>query len=330
MISATSVIDELTNGLFGKLPSHGDFVRINVSGAAFEFAKYIENAVDVCRRASCEQEILKSYFLYRAPNSATALIGILQSSNDAVGRIFPLSVFTAIESESAAGNFDILPLAFSPFFESALLLADEAEQLSIVDLKEQVLALPFPSVEEFKAAQDQGDAILQDTSIALFKDSPIRGSVKDWEVLALATIAAACEQSSDVSDESKIGITLDIPLIRNNDEVLWLGVIRRLLGEQMHCPNIIWTLPRISPSIGSVKVEVPPIPGKLLVSLGAPPPSALAFLCGLLGDSPRLWQVSSNDAAAIERAKETLSAEQLAVIADPVSTIESVVSAFGG
>jgi type VI secretion system protein ImpM len=321
---------ELTNGLFGKLPNHADFLRVNVTGAGLEFAAYLEGAVDVCRRVGCEVAIPEAYFLYSAPGSSTALLGLLQPSADTVGRVFPVAVFTEIEVESAAGNFDILPLAFLPFFAAATTLVQDGASLASDDLAPRLEALPFPTVSEFEAAQARGDALLLETPIAAFGATPFGGGAQGQQYLAFSTLAAACEQSRQAVSDTKLGLTLELPLVDPDDVVLWLAIVRRLLGEQSVCPNVMWTPPRSSPSCGSVKVDVPPTPGRLCVSFGAPSPSVVAFLAGALRDSPRLWPVAAVDAAALDGVKASLSSEQLALLGDPHATLEAAVVVFGG
>ena len=330
MSSVVPPRDALTAGLFGKLPSRGDFVRINVAGAGLEFAAHLEASGDICRRAGCDPLVPESFFLYRAPKSPVALVGMLRPSNDNVGRTFPLAFFTEIEVESAAGNFDILPLAFAPFFAAAGALADDGPTLAPNALAERLEELPFPTIEEFEAAQARGDALPLETSAAAFADSLFGPTPKGRRHFAFHAAATACEQSRELVGDAKTGITLALPLCGPFDVTLWLGAVRRFLGEQTVCPNILWTAPKSSPSCGSVKIEVPPTPGKLLVSFGAPSSSAQAFLVGALNDSPRLWPVAGCDEAAIERVKASLTPVQLEVLADADATLDAVVTAFGG
>ncbi len=322
--------DELGNGLFGKIPSRGDFLRVNVTGSALDMARYLDDVVTLCHRAGVDLEPPPTSFIYRAPAASTVVVGVLAPSVDNVGRRFPLSLYTQIEVESAAGNFDIVPFAFASFFEAAAALAGEGEALDVKDLEERLFSLPFPDLEEFAAAQERGDALLLETTIGGFCES-LFGAAEDLQrYFALHTLATACFESRELLDDTKPGITLDLPLIEDHDAVIWLGMVRRLLGEQAVCPNVLWTPPRSSPSYGSVSVQVPPVPGRLLVSFGAPAPSALALLCGVPSDSPKLWPVSCEDQGVIDEQKALLTPDQLETLDDLKTPLDAVVSAFGG
>jgi type VI secretion system protein ImpM len=330
MSSAVEPQDALTTGLFGKLPTASDFLRIHLSGAALEFADHLEDAVNACHRAECDFGGSPSFFVYHAPDSAAALIGSLRPSRDKVGRIFPLAVFTEIEAESAAGNFDIVPLAFSPFFSAGLALGDEGETLEASTLEARVSALPFPTLEEFEAAQAEGDRLLVETSIDVFRKSLPPPASTNLVAYAVHTLASACAQSRALVGDTKPGITLDVPLLAPGDPILWLGILRRLLGEQPVPPNILWKPATPSPSHGSVKIDLPARPGRLLVSFGAPSPSALAFLAGALGDSPKLWPVISRDEAVLEGVLASLSPPQLEVLSNPDASLDGLAAAFEG
>jgi type VI secretion system ImpM family protein len=100
-------------GMFGKLPSFGDFVSMG-SGSPLHrgFERWLEDSNDVL--ATRRQELSKNPLglMIRSEDSADLLVGILVGSCDSVGRSFPLGLFHEVQAGKA--SLAGLPLAMAP------------------------------------------------------------------------------------------------------------------------------------------------------------------------------------------------------------------------
>lgn len=321
MSGVNNPVDGVSTGLFGKLPTRGDFVRVNVTGGALAFANHLEQAVDVCRRTGRELPAEGAAFLHHGLDAETGLVGFMRPSVDKVGRSFPICVFVELDAGVLAANFDLVPAIFAGFLDDAARLAAEARTLDAPALEQRVAALPVPGDDVFAAAPERIDGMFAQTTVTGFFE-PLVGPVQSGaQFFAAHTLAAACEQAR-TQDPSTPGVTLLLPRAREDDAVLWLALVRRLMGESVRAPTLLWTR---SAAAGS-----PTSPGQLLVSFGAPPPSSLAFLAGGLSKSPKLWPVACTDAKALELARGALGAPQVAALSTPTATLEGVARAFGG
>jgi type VI secretion system ImpM family protein len=99
-------------GMFGKMPSFGDFVSMG-SGSPLHrsFERWLEDSNDVL--ATRRQELSKNPLglMIRGEDSADLLVGILVGSVDSVGRTFPLGLFH--EVRAAKASLAGLPLAMA-------------------------------------------------------------------------------------------------------------------------------------------------------------------------------------------------------------------------
>jgi len=96
--------------LFGKLPTRGDFIRVNAaSPEALDWASWLEAGVDAARAAGCGLPGEPVCFFYRRDGANKAMLGVFHSSTDKVGRVFPVSVFCAVDLKASASSFAGMP-----------------------------------------------------------------------------------------------------------------------------------------------------------------------------------------------------------------------------
>ncbi|HVI01865.1 MAG TPA: type VI secretion system-associated protein TagF, partial [Enhygromyxa sp.] len=95
-----------TIGLFGKTPSQRDFVRVNIGTPVVRaFDEWLRESVMTLPslRAHLPPEPLP--FLFRAPDNAGFLIGVMRGSEDGVGREFPLAIFHHLDGPAHARDW---------------------------------------------------------------------------------------------------------------------------------------------------------------------------------------------------------------------------------
>src|SRR5512138_88288 len=97
-------------GLFGKIPTLGDFFRLNVAGpAAQRLVAWLQEAIEPVYRARLPLPERPVRFLFRSPEVPAALVGVMVASADKVGRPFPLCAFVQVPVRSLASAFPAVP-----------------------------------------------------------------------------------------------------------------------------------------------------------------------------------------------------------------------------
>lgn len=119
--------------LFGKLPSHGDFLRFNAGGATVRamddwlqrglyFAKS-QAHVDV--NGGYEQ--VPTYRFYYDPGTTgQAMVGTMHFSQDRVGRKYPFVIASESVPDNDAHGWTTVPIRLERFYKSAAALTREA------------------------------------------------------------------------------------------------------------------------------------------------------------------------------------------------------------
>lgn len=144
-------------GLFGKLPSHGDFLTRRLAREFLDpWDQWLQSAVAASREALGQDGWLAAYLTSPVWNFAlesgvcgpSSWAGILVPSVDRVGRYYPLTL--AVELEAGAGALHCLR-GGSDWFERAGRLAVEAVEADCTDLDEfdrAVQGLGTPGLEQ--------------------------------------------------------------------------------------------------------------------------------------------------------------------------------------
>ncbi len=155
---------------FGKLPSHGDFIRYNASGRAMQaFDAWVQKGIVEAQKqlgpdlVSAFEKAKTTCFFFDAPNAPHVLAGALRPSRDRTGRRYPFLVAVEVEKQRVEGRrIPGWPDRYERFFRAAAGLVDDAVdgRLDDGDLEEglpmlQALhdATPFPVDYEFRLRQ---------------------------------------------------------------------------------------------------------------------------------------------------------------------------------
>lgn len=297
-------------GFFGKLPAHGDFVRLNVGDPlAQRFTRWLEEASEACHRARVVLPRAPIRFLFRAAGEGRALAGALRGSQDRVGRQFPLALFAPVEGPLVERSFPALPFALGGFLAAAgeALATDAAAPAA---LAERAAALRGPGPEDAAAAEAAARAAAtrpaREALPRLFPELSPR-------LYAFNTFLAGCAAVRG-REPARAETVLDCPALDASDAWAWLELARRALR---------WSG---SPSW----LEAPGSPGRLLVSLGAPPPAVLSTLGEPRRDSPKVWPLVTAVAAAAEAARKALGPSRAAALEREGATFEELAAELAG
>lgn len=299
-------------GLFGKIPAQGDFFRANVADPGVQaLVAWLQEATEQVYRSALKLPASPVRFLFRAPGSATAVVGVMAPSSDKVGRSFPLCVFTTARSAELGLRFPAVPEAFAAFADAGAALLAEAAHLDGAALAERARALPLPGIAELDRAEaalraEGAGARCGDLQRRLFGDLPA-GAL----AYALGTFDAAVKPVRG-REPGRSTLALDCPAERPVDRWAWLELARRALGWQVP-PPFFW---------------VDGAPGRVLVSLGGTPAGLLAHLCDPARPNAKVWPLRTTRAEAIESARRALSARALRALELPDVSLEELVAAL--
>lgn len=297
-------------GLFGKLPSQGDFFRLNVADpAAQALVGWLQEAIEPVYRARLPLPRTPVRFLFRAPPAETALVGVMAASVDRVGRAFPLCAFARMPARDLASAYPAVGGALRPFLDAAQALLESAAELGGEALAAKVLALTPPGAADLAAAADLARRTAATEPAAelarrLFGDLPAGAAA-----YALSTLEAATRPVRS-REPARAALALDCPVERDVDGWAWLELVRRSLGWSFP-PPFFWTA-------GS--------PGRILVSLGAPGPAVLVHLCDPDRPGPKVWPLRTTQAPAIEAARRSVPQAALGVL-EGGGSVEALVAA---
>jgi type VI secretion system protein ImpM len=293
--------------LFGKIPTQGDFVRLNASTpAALAFDAFLQESLEALRRAGGELVPEPVRFAFFDGGSKSGIFGVFAPSQDSVGRSYPLSVFAPLVDATGVAE---VPFAARAFLDASADLIAAGTTLSGPDLCARARALEVPAVggqgTSRRALHDVGAVWLWQT---LFPDAPAESAA-----YALRTLKTACDQVKG-KPPSAPGLVLDCPAPNLHAALLWLALVDGRLGwRNAGAPSFFW-----SASGG----------GRMLIALGPPPAALLSFLARPDSPSNKLWPLSTAVASARAAAARDLDAgvQQIAVAND--GSLRDVVTAM--
>lgn len=297
-------------GFFGKIPAHGDFVRANVGDAlAQRFTRWLEEGSEACHRTRAQLPRAPVPFLFRAAGDPRALVGALRGSQDRVGRAFPLAAFAAVQGRLVEKHFPAAPLAYAPFL-SAICAALEADPPSPAALADRMAAVPPPSGEEARGDEGARAAAARPARELLGLLGDAASGKRHYAVNTLLSACAAVRGREPARAET----VLDCPAASGADAWAWLELARCALG---------WS--------GAPAFFLRPgAPGRLLLSLGSPPPAVLPSLAEPRRDSPKVWPLETAVASALDAARRSLGAPRCAALERDEATIGDVAAQVAG
>jgi type VI secretion system protein ImpM len=298
-------------GFFGKIPAQGDFVRANVGdGLVQRFTRWLEESSEACHKTRAQVPREPVRFLFRPAGEVRALVGVLRGSQDRVGRVFPLAAFVPAQGPHLEQASASAPLAYAAFF-SAMAEAVAQDPASPAALGDRLGALKPPGAEELARAEEAARAAASRTAGdflgPLFGDAPA-----GKRHYAVNTFLAACNTVRG-REPARAETVLDCPVRSDGDAWAWLELARRAL-RWPGAPT--WFL-----RAGS--------PGRLLLSLGPPPPAVLPSLAEPRKDSPKIWPLETAVASATEAARKALG-PRAAVLDRDDATLGALASELAG
>lgn len=233
---------------FGKLPTHGDFVRHHASGRAMQgFDGWVQQGLVRVRqhagRAEPGGDGGAVCFFVDMPGVPHALAGVLRSSRDRVGRRYPFLVAVEAESRRIEGRrIPSWPVRYARFYAAATAFVNEAVagHFPEADVSERLAALRalydgalFPVDYEHRLRQTPAETLWARTW----------GDAEDgrkYVVLKNLTDGLANARGRAPRDAFRVPLPRDAS---NLDVSFWLEAYWRLLGRTPDQPALFWTTP---------------------------------------------------------------------------------------
>ncbi len=234
---------------FGKLPTHGDFVRHHAGGRAMRtFDEWVQRGLRLAAAsAGGEAEPGGGAFCFFAdvPGAPHALAGALRPSRDRTGRRYPFLVAVEVEKRQVEGRrIPSWPVRYHAFYEAAAALVDDAvaDRLAQGELAARLrrlgsvyAATPFPVDYEFRLrqvpactlwARTWGDPDDGRKYVLLKNLTEVLGEMRDRRARRLPT-----------------ALRLPLPAAPDAlDASFWLETCWHLLGTTPDQPVLFWRL----------------------------------------------------------------------------------------
>jgi type VI secretion system protein ImpM len=301
---------QVVAGLFGKLPSQGDFVRVNAAPVLTGgLDRWLEDNLSALHGAGVDLPAVPLRLF--TPLGRGALMGSLLPSRDKVGRAFPLLVFLVVPEE-AVDNYPVALPAYGAWFAQAEAVAMGLCRGEEPDPAAALAGLgPPPQFDPAACHAIERDALgrsVDDFARRLF--SPDAGDSGSF-AYALACLEAACGRVAGAFP-ARGGVDLDVPVPDIASLVLWLCLIRRQVAWPTGAPTYLWNMAE----------------GRALVTLGPPSARSLLAIAGpdRLGD--RLWRLDGASSESVSTGASRLKPTVAQALADPGSAASALVSAY--
>lgn len=259
-------IDALT--CFGKVPTHGDFVRYRSDGdLARAFDAWLQQGLYTLKSRSVTRQqhydrSLPFAFCFRERAGETALVGAMQPSHDRVGRRYPLVVARELDRVEARDT-PRLPVEHAAYLASVQQIAVQAAS-GTVEYRDLESILESIRTTEPVHPSDAFENFLAETRFASVV-THTWGYFEDARKYLVIKNLLDARDGSDVARVASSGIRLPLGSGRGAEgyeAAFWLEVCDRILHVRWEACSFFWTS-------GETANE----PGSLVLFPGAPPPS---------------------------------------------------------
>ncbi len=232
----------LSVGLYGKLPSAPDFLRLKAGGLEVRrLDGWLADALSALQRLVESWEAIYSsappvYFI-QGGGAPSAIFGIFTPSADQTGRRYPLVVFAEVAEETLLAHYPVIPhLRLLTEIEVRVL---RRLNLSQEDVFKAVSALPYPNDEAIQLAIKQHQRYLLSTTIdsafsAMF--GPI-GRKKIAEVVQL--FEEICASLTPGRSLPTFGVRCPLGSNPMGNAAFWLALMQHYLPLPSS-PLVLW------------------------------------------------------------------------------------------
>lgn len=253
---------DFPSGCLGKLPLHGDFIRLNAAGAeVHELDHWIQegivqgyNELD-SRWDSTFDAAPAARFIYVSPRGQKTMAGLFRASVDRAGRRFPFLIYTLIDNAVISKDIGLLALAIRPFL-------DRANEMVEFSKSAANLNMYLTSFEGLRFTPDLGEARRNFARFVLARTggetwtATFGSATDDRRYSAVQAIAEGSDMRQGQS------MSLRIPLVEPEAEAaFWIELARRLSRDGRAPTLAMWNeaagevQPRLHLAFGDLKTR---------------------------------------------------------------------------
>ena len=233
-------------GFYGKLPSAGDFLRLNASGTELQLLdRWLSEAIAMAERSGDDwPEVYSgaaplSFMLHDdSGKSERCVLGAMVPSSDQIGRRFPMVVFTALDRQLVS-EYPALP--HHEFLRDARALLAGCERLTRETLEASVARIGPPNSEALDRARTAHESYMVNTDCGAAFHPVFFGRDPRQIGRALDTLRSACRSLTSPSSVPRFG--LRCPLGGPDPAQiagLWLDLQRHWTPIDL-LPQLLWT-----------------------------------------------------------------------------------------
>jgi type VI secretion system protein ImpM len=260
-------VSDFPSGCLGKLPLHGDFIRLNAAGPeVYELDHWIQegivqgyNELD-SRWDSTFDAAPPARFIYVSPRGQKVLAGLFRPSVDRAGRRFPFLIYALIDATAISKDVGLLPFAMQPFLARANELVSFAGSAANLNMY-------LSSFESLRLALDLGEARRNFARFVLARTSgetwtaSFGAATDDRRYSAMQAISEGADMRQGQS------LMVRIPLVEPEPEAaFWIELARRLSKDGRAPTLAMWneasgseggiaTQPRLHLAFGDLKAR---------------------------------------------------------------------------
>lgn len=284
-------------GVFGKIPSYPEFVRIGSAGPTDKaFERWLQMANDQLARADVKLSSTPIGFAFRDEKADSLLIGVVVGSRDKVGRNFPLAVYCEYGVVKST-VLSLLAEAFRPALTQLSMLAMTALETDREALKNASKRVEVP---RGKTIRDGREATAEALRTIPVEQVLARMFVEQNDrAYGINVIQRACAQS--VRDGSARPTCIDATVTSDIELCFAFAAAESQLPETMGPLSAFW-------DVSSQRVVV--VPGlpdsKLLVSMAAPH-----------SQNQKIWRTETSSESSRKGAWEKLSEPVKELLQEP-------------
>jgi type VI secretion system protein ImpM len=263
-------------GLFGKLPSHPDFVRMNAgSPLARVLDTWMQEGLSAMRTQmgndweAAFDRATPIFFAFRSKDPSEVLVGICRPGRDRSGRRYPFLVFAHVQLGRGGAAFHVVPQGYTHFLKAA-------RRMAVVDCAEgidnhraaQIMNLASILPQNLVESQQRFDRYLSDVTMESFW----RGLYGDFhdrrKYLVMKNVFATLAPRRG-HDASRFGFAMRMPTSSDPDQAglqtaTWFRLCQATLGgNTMDQSVLFWFAGGVAPATGCFLFFRPPVPASL-------------------------------------------------------------------
>jgi type VI secretion system ImpM family protein len=315
-------------GLFGKLPSHPDFVRLNAGGPlARVLDTWMQEGLSAMRGQlgngweATFDRAAPVCFAFRSKDSSEVLTGICRPGRDQGGRRYPFLIFAHVQLGRGGSGFHVVPQGYAVFLKAARRIAvvdcaDGIDNQKAARIMNLASILPQNLVE----SQQRFDRYLNDVTMESFWRG-LYGDFQDRRKYLVIKNVFATLAPRRGHEASRFGFAMKMPTSSDPDQAgiqtsTWFRLCQAALGGNSLDQSILfWTAGSDATATGCL--------------LFFRPPTSSMLLPILVPDAPEesIWDMETMGSDRLDSARDDLGEAVSAALDSPHMPLKEFVRA---